>query len=112
MAEMNWNNVIPKHVIGWEDGHDGLAVLLVPRFKNGLLEKWFGRKINKPCIRVTLDEIGTFAWKKIDGQTKFESILTDMKTHFGSKVEPAEERLQKFFTILSKDKFVELFTKE
>jgi len=94
--------------VEWEDGPEGGAVLLVPRFRKGLLAKWLQPRLKSKHIKVKLDEIGSFAWRRFDGKTSFESIVEEMQGQFGSRVEPAEDRLKKFCAILYKDKFVEL----
>ncbi len=103
-----WHNVVATQNIGWEDGPDGKAVLLVPRFRKGPLAKWLQPKLKRPYMRVNLDDIGTFAWKGMDGTTPFHELAENMKKHFGDKVDPAEDRLKRFMTILYKDKFVTL----
>ena len=106
-----WHEVVAKRNLIWEDGREGTAVLLVPRFRKGLLAKWLMPKLSRPHMRVKLDEIGSFAWRMMDGTTSFEQIAASMKDEFGSRVEPAEERLMKFLTILHQDRFVRLLTR-
>ncbi len=103
-----WHNVVAKKNIGWEDGPEGGAVLLVPRFRKGPLAKWLQPRLKRPHIRVKLDEIGSFAWRLLDGKRPFASLVSEMQGHFGERVEPAEDRLKKFLTILYRDKFVTL----
>lgn len=103
-----WHNVVATRMIEWEDGPEDGAVLLVPRFRKGPLAKWLQPKLKRPYIRVKLDEIGTFAWRRMDGSMRFHKIVEEMKKEFGDKVEPADERLKKFMTILYKDKFIKL----
>lgn len=106
---LNWDNVVAHQSIGWEDGPDDLAVLLVPRFRKGPLAKWLQPRLKRPHIRVKLDKIGSFVWKRVDGSTSFDTIVNDMRSEFGESIEPAEDRLIKFFSILNKDKFLELY---
>lgn len=103
-----WHNVVATRNVEWEDGPEGGAVLLVPRFRKGPLAKWLQPKLKRPHIRVKLDEIGSFAWHMMDGSTPFHELVRAMKEHFGEKVEPADERLKKFMTLLYKEKFVRL----
>lgn len=103
-----WHDVVAKHSIEWEDGQEGLAVLLVPRFRKGPLARWVQPRLKRPHIRVKLDEIGSFAWRRMDGLKKFSEIASEMRAHFGEKAEPAEDRLQKFLILLYKDKFIKL----
>ena len=103
-----WHNVVATRNVEWEDGPEGGAVLLVPRFRKGPLAKWLQPKLKRPHIKVKLDEIGSFAWHMMDGRTPFYKLVEAMKEHFGERVEPADERLRKFMTILYKEKFVKL----
>ena len=103
-----WHDVIPQHAIGWEDGPEERAVLLVERFRKGPLARWLQPRLKRPHIRVKLDEIGSFVWRSMDGATQFRSIAAAMRERFGERAEPAEDRLQKFLILLYKDQFVKL----
>jgi Coenzyme PQQ synthesis protein D (PqqD) len=105
-----WHEVVVQRAVIWEDGRDGTAVLLVPRFRKGLFARWLMPRMTRPHIRVRLDEIGSFAWRMMDGATPFNRIAQAMQERFGARAEPAEERLMKFLTILRKDEFVRLLT--
>lgn len=107
--QVQWSDVVPRRTIGWEDGPDGGAVLLVPRFRRGPLARWLQPRLKRPYIRVKLDEIGSFAWRKMDGNTSFASIVEAMKREFRDRVNPPEERLSQFLTILYRNKFVQLY---
>jgi hypothetical protein len=98
-----WSNVVATRIIEWEDGPDGGVVLLIPRFRRGPLAKWLQPKLKRPYFRVKLDDIGTSAWRRMDGSTQFHKIVGEMKKEFGEKVEPAEDRLKKFMTLLYKE---------
>lgn len=104
-----WHDVVVERAVEWEDGPGGGAVLLVPRFRRGPLARWLQPRLRNKCIRVKLDEIGSFAWRAIDGKTTFQDIAKAMNERFGARAEPAEERLKKFLAILSRDKFVKLY---
>ena len=104
----DWSRIIAKQLVSWEGGPQGWAVLLVPRFRKGLLAKWLQPRLKKPFIKISLDEIGDFVWKKIDGKKHFSEIAGLMKSELGQKAEPVDERLQKFLIILSQNKFAEL----
>ncbi len=104
-----WDNIVATRAVGWEDGPEDKAVLLVPRFRKGPLSRWLQPRLKRPCMRVKLDDVGSFVWRRLDGSTSFSTIVEQMKGHFGEKVEPADERLKTFFTILYKDDFVKLY---
>ena len=103
-----WHDVVIERIVEWEDGPEGGAVLLVPRFRWGPLARWLQPRLRNKHIRVKLDEIGSFAWRRFDGKTRFADIVDAMQGQFGAKVDPAADRLRKFCAVLSKDKFVQL----
>lgn len=107
-TQTDWNAVVARRNIEWEDGPEGGAVLLVPRFRRGPFAWWLQPRLRNKHIRVKLDEIGSFVWRQFDGRRRFDEIVSAMQSHFGPKVEPASDRLKKFCAILYKDKFVEL----
>lgn len=104
-----WSDIIVERKIGWEDGQNNLAVLLIPRFRAWPLAKWLQPRLKKPYIRVKLDDIGSFVWRHLDGKTTFASLAQSMRDHFSEKAEPAEDRLKKFLITLRNNKFVELY---
>ncbi|MFA5811316.1 MAG: PqqD family protein [bacterium] len=105
-----WHDVIAVQEMKWEDGPDDRAVLLVPRFRRGPLARWLQPRFKRPYIRVKLDEFGSFAWRRMDGTARFSEIAQAMRKHFGERVEPAEDRLHRFFVLLYRDKFIKLLT--
>ena len=84
----------PRRTGEWEQ--DTFVTLIVPRFGTGrfgqVMDRWLGFRPH----RIRLDEIGTFVWERMDGQRTFDEIARDMRTTFGDRVEPAEERLTLF----------------
>lgn len=104
-----WSDVVVERTIEWEDGPEGGAVLLVPRFRRGPLARWLQPRLRRPHIRVKLDDVGSFAWRRFDGAATFSSIVAQMQECFGARVEPAGDRLQQFLAMLYKDRFVRLY---
>ena len=99
--------VIPERVVDWEeDGEKGLAVLLVPRFRKGFLKKWLQPKMKSPFMKVKLDEIGSFVWKRCDGKRKVFEIASDLENEFGDRVKPVEGRINLYLTTLFKSQFI------
>ena len=110
--QAQWDKVVPVKKINSEDGPEGGAVLLVPRFRWGPLARWLQPRLRKPHIRVNLDGFGSFVWNSIDGKKNYNEILDAMRHEFSEALDKPEERLQKFFLILKKNEFVELYKKE
>ena len=104
-----WYKVVVSHAIEWEDGPDGGAVLLVPRFRWGPFARWLQPRLKNKHMRVKLDEIGSFVWRQFDGRKSFADVVAAMESHFGQRADPAPDRLQRFLTVLYKDKFIGLY---
>ena len=70
---------------------------------NRIAQKLFKR----PKISyVHLDEMGTFIWPMIDGQTNLTDLGVKVKEHFGENAEPLYPRLAKYFQILDSYRFI------
>jgi hypothetical protein len=68
--------------------------------------------LKKPKVtHIELDEIGSFAWQRIDGKSDITSIGKDVEARFGSAAHPTYERLAQFFHILEDCKFVSFVNK-
>ena len=102
-----WMGSIPERLLDWEkDSASERAVLLVPRFRKGLLKKWVQPKLKKPFMKVKLDEIGSFVWEHCDGKTKVKDIASALDQKFGERVQPAENRLKLFFGTMFRSDFI------
>ncbi len=72
-------------------------------FMNRIAQKLF----KKPKISyIHLDELGSFVWPLIDGQTSVMDIGQQVKEQFGEKAEPLYPRLAQYFGILESYGFV------
>ncbi len=98
----------PRRLLEWEMDSQSRAVLLRPKFGSGLLGRilltWFGPS----HYRIRLDEVGTAVWVCLDGETALATVLSELKKKFGSRVEPAEERLQTFVDDMIHRKLIEV----
>ena len=87
--------VISLH-LKWSQSEDGRVTLEIENtgFFNKVAQKFF----RKPEISyVHLDEMGSFVWPLIDGETNILNLANDVKSKFGEAAEPLYERLAKFF---------------
>ena len=61
----------------------------------------------KPKVSyIHLDEMGSFIWQHIDGESDIIKIGESVKDHFGEKAEPLYERLAKYIQTLEAYKFI------
>ncbi|ROL58718.1 PqqD family protein [Bacteroidetes/Chlorobi group bacterium MS-B_bin-24] len=88
---------------------ENLVDVLVPRFTSKLAKKLILPKLPNPYIRANLDELGSFLWLNIDGETKVSELINKMKEKFAEKVEPATERVLLFLTQLYKAGFIDFY---
>ena len=98
----------PRRLLEWKTDSESRAVLLRPKFGSGLLGRillsWFGPS----HYRIRLDEVGTAIWVCLDGETPLVTVLSELKKKFGSRVEPAEERLRMFVDDMIRKKLIEV----
>ena len=98
----------PKRNLEWETQPNANVVLLIPKFRNRLLVKWFVPMLSKPNIRLKLDERGSHIWRQCDGNTTVARMGEEMSTKFGEPLDTTYERIGKFVQQLARDKFVML----
>ena len=104
---INLLDVAPRREVEWEEGEDGLVVLVRerPRVRGPRsLGRWVSFMMAPPRIR--LDELGSFVWLDLDGRTTVGSIADRVRHRFGDGAEPVEQRLGRFVLILHRERFV------
>ena len=78
----------------------------IPRFRSAV-GQWFGRTLRlSDVIGITLDEVGTFIWREIDGAQDVKTIGERLAAEFGDKVDPLYPRLAGFLQSLEKNRFI------
>lgn len=55
----------------------------------------------------TLDSLGSYVWRQIDGERSVYEIGKLVKQEFGEEAEPLYERLSKFVQILEMNQFIQ-----
>lgn len=84
----------PVRCVAWQESVDGRVVIERPRPPlrglSGLFERanWF-----MSPRRVRLDEIGSFAWRRLDGATKVRTLANVIREAFPDSCQELEERL-------------------
>ncbi len=110
VKSQNLLELIPSKLCEWEE-HDGKVFVLIPRFSNKFGKKYLLPLMKHPFNKLELDEIGSFIWHQIDGKKNIYEICELAASQFGDKIEPAFDRIGKFFSYLKLSKAVE-FTNE
>jgi hypothetical protein len=92
----------------WAEAEDGKAVVLRPRFGESRAGRWLESLLGLSPYRIRLDEIGTLVWKNCDGKLTAGDIAGQLRSEFGDKVEPAEDRLQHFIAQMNRARMIEI----
>jgi hypothetical protein len=109
MKEQKQKNLLdlkPRRNLDWEAPENNLVVLLVPKFRNPLVERWFVPLLARPMLRVKLDPLGSAVWNRCDGGTSILEIGEHVAREFGEPLEPLYERIGKFIQKLARDQFL------
>lgn len=78
-------------------------------YHNKFIEKLARKLFKKPPITdIELDELGSEAWRLIDGEKTIIQITEKMKERFGEKCEPVNERLILFIRYLNRNGWIKL----
>ncbi len=89
----------------WTKNDDGIITLEVPN--KGLFHFLAQKLLKKPPVTyVHLDELGSFVWPVIDGNTDIHAIGQKVEQKFGEKAHPLYERLVQYFKILESYGFI------
>lgn len=103
---VNLMGLAPLIRASWEEV-DGKVVVLRPkpttRGLRGMLDRFFHKM---SVERIRLDEVGSFAWRHLDGERTVGEVANLLRTEFGDAVEPAEERLAQLIWMMRKEELV------
>ncbi len=107
-SDQNYLERIPARPssLNWSMDAKGMVTLEIENtgWANRIAQKLFKRP---KFSYVHLDEMGSFLWPLLDGQTTITDLGLQVKEQFGSKAEPLYPRLAKYFQILDSYHFVE-----
>lgn len=105
----NYLDKIPviSEKLSYEVNDDGIVTLA--KENTGLMNRIAQKLFKKPKISyIHLDELGSFIWQLIDGETSILAMGEPVKEQFGEKAEPLYPRLAKYISILESYGFVTL----
>jgi hypothetical protein len=105
-AAPNLLDLKPSRLVECERTAEDRVVLLRPKFTWKPLAKLLQPRLGRPHFKVHLDEIGTFFWDRIDGETTVGAMADAAREHFGETIEPVYDRLKKFLYQLEAGKFI------
>lgn len=87
---------------------EGKVNILQPRFNSRFWKPRLQPLLapNKKFIRIKLDEIGSEIWLLIDSNRKVGDIIRILREKFGENVEPADERVGKFLSMMYEQRYI------
>lgn len=92
--------------LGWTADEQGIITLEVEN--KGVFNKMAQRLFKKPKISyIHLDQMGSFLWPLLDGETTIIALGEKVDAHFGEEAHPLYERLSKYIRILESYGFVQ-----
>ena len=95
-----------RQIDDWTQDDQGIVTLNI--HNKGVFNKIAQTLFKKPKISyVHLDEMGSFIWPILDGETNIIDLGKAVKEHFGEKANPLYERLSQYFKTLEKYNFIE-----
>ncbi len=107
LAGVNLLDLRPVRTADWSEDAEGRVVVeRSPPAARGLaglrerLDHWLATP------RVRLDETGSFAWKRFDGERTVRDVVAAVRERFGAGAEPVEERLGSFVRLLRRERLV------
>ncbi len=90
----------------WESGPDGLVTVLVPKFTNRVVVRWFVPLLARPDVAVRLDAEGSFVWDRCDGRTTVQAIADQLHQRLGGDAEAVGDRVGRFVEKLARASLV------
>ena len=97
----------PVRCVPWRESEDGRVVIDRPRPPlRGVRGLLAGASWLVTPRRIRLDEIGSFAWRRLDGTTKVRSLAGVMAEAFPDAKDQLEERLGAYLRALRRLRLV------
>jgi hypothetical protein len=104
--QKNYLDYIPVVKSDWDDGENGLVTVhMVHRgFYAWVAQKFFHR----PRVsHIDLDAMGSFIFRRIDGQRTVGDLAELVRAEFGEEAEPLYDRLVQYMKILRNNGFID-----
>ena len=106
LKQANLLELTPVRLDDHEKDESGKVTIIIPKFTNSIAKKIIEPRLKARNIRMKLDEFGTCTWLLMDGHKNVAKIISELRKQFGDKIEPVEERLTKFITLLYEQRYI------
>ena len=88
---------------------DANGIVTLEIENKGLMNRVFQKLLKKPKITyIHMEELGSFVWQIIDGESDITALGKKVEEHFGEKANPLYERLSQYIKILESYNFITL----
>jgi hypothetical protein len=102
----NYLDLTPIRSVEFETDISNQVTLLLPKFTNAFAKKYIEPRLKTTVFRLKLDELGSASWIAINGNKKVSAIADELLIAIGEKIQPVEERLTKFLTLLYEQRYI------
>jgi hypothetical protein len=102
----NYLELTPIRSVEYETDLNNQITLLLPKFTNAFAKKYIEPRLRTTVFRLKLDELGSASWLAIDGNKNVSTIAEGLLVSIGEKIQPVEERLTKFLTLLYEQRYI------
>ncbi len=106
LKSANTLDLTPIKIYSEERNDNELITVKVPKFRNKFAVKYISPKLKSDHFKIKLDRFGSAVWTNINGKTKVEKIIKDVKNKFGDELSEEEERITKFIFQLYSQGFI------
>jgi Coenzyme PQQ synthesis protein D (PqqD) len=102
----NYLELTPIRSVEFETDLNNQITLLLPKFTNAFAKRYIEPRLRTTVFRLKLDELGSASWLAIDGNKNVSTIAEGLLVSIGEKIQPVEERLTKFLTLLYEQRYI------
>ncbi|MEI6748069.1 MAG: hypothetical protein ACOYMF_03585 [Bacteroidales bacterium] len=106
LKSTNFQDLIPVHLQKYRIDDDGLVTLVIPKFSNQKFARWFIPARKPTDITIKLEKYGSAAWLAMDGKRNMHEIFNLLVDQFGDDIQPVNERMSKYMSLLYNQKHV------
>jgi hypothetical protein len=106
LKKANALDLTPVVCLESETSSDGIATLLIPKFRNDKVAAFVIPGTRSKIIKLKLDETGSKVWNLIDGNLSIGRISRLLRENSTDGFPQAEERVAKFLMRMYQDRFV------
>lgn len=106
LKSVNTLELTPIRLYSEEKSDDEIVTVIVPKFKNKFAVKYISPKLKSDHFKIKLDKFGSAVWQMMNGKTKVDQIIKNLKKKFGDDIKEEQERTTKFIFQLYEQGFI------